>query len=139
VDRDTTREAGLRLRRYLDANGGRPYRALAESAHMRPNTLTSWWTAGTAPDLGSLLQVADALGRPLSELVDAYQGRESETSPEADLAAAVRMMAFELRATRAARDRVEERLRALEAAAKLRGPRGGATRPVRSVPLETAE
>jgi hypothetical protein len=56
---------------------------------MRPNTLTSWWSAGTAPDLASLLRVANAMGRPLAALVDAYQGREVEPDTEADLAAAI--------------------------------------------------
>jgi transcriptional regulator with XRE-family HTH domain len=140
VDRDTTREAGQRLRLYIEAHrGGQSFRQLAEDANVRPNTLTSWWSAGTAPDLASLLRVANAMGRPLSALVDAYQGREVEPDTEADLAAAIRMMAYELRAGRAAHDRVEERLRSLEAAAKLRARRGGATPLKRSAPHETAE
>ena len=79
METDDAKARGLRLRDYLAEPMARKrlrsYAALARAAGVRPNTLVDWWSVGKVPSEAALLQIATALDVPLSDLLDAYQGR----------------------------------------------------------------
>ena len=50
-------------------------RGLARASGVGTNTLYNWFSGKTAPRTGELSAVADALGLPLSVLLNTYQGR----------------------------------------------------------------
>lgn len=62
----------------------------------------------------------------------------SESTTEPSLAAAIMLLVDELQAARVERQVTEERLRSLEAAVALLTPRGGAARPARIAPQNSA-
>lgn len=72
--------------------------AIAEAASVSTNTLGNWWK-GKAPELGSLVGLADALDQSLWDLLNLWQGRPRAT-PEPTVAGALTTLADELRAWR---------------------------------------
>ena len=82
---------------------------LAARAGISANTLRNWWQ-GKAPEVGSLIAVADVLDQPLSRMFDLWQGR-TPPEPEPSIATAIQALAAELLAWRTEE---EVRLVALE-------------------------
>lgn len=82
-------------------------RELAEAAGISRAALDNWYSERNAPDLDSLVRVADRLDKPVSYLLEAYQGRPQATETADDIAAALRdHMAALMAQTRAVTDLV---------------------------------
>lgn len=99
-----TRQAGQRLRSAVHVARARAGidsdTALAIAAGVHYDTLMNWYSGKTTPRPAEVRKVAAVLRVPLSDLMDAYDGRETE--PPA-LQAAIRELVIELRADRLAR------------------------------------
>lgn len=99
-----TRQAGQRLRASVHVARARAGidsdTALALAAGVHYDTLMNWYSGKTTPRPAELRKVAAALGARLSDLMDAYDGREAEAPP---LHVAIRELIVELRADRLSR------------------------------------
>lgn len=71
--------------------------AIAAAAGLTTNTLGNWWK-GKAPELGSLVGLADALDQSLWDMLNLWQGRPAEREPT--VAQAITTLADELLAWR---------------------------------------
>lgn len=100
----TSRLAGQRLRSAVHVARARAGidsdTALAVAAGVHYDTLMNWYSGKTTPRPAEVRKVASTLGVRLSELMDAYDGRDPEPPP---LHVAIRELVAELRADRLAR------------------------------------